>query len=121
MPDAAPLHDVAALVPGSVAGDPFGIGVYRGYRIRSPDVLVPAVVFVPVVSPRVRLQGHGPKGSGEGIPLCRYRPDRYVSVRFPAPLHDAAFPMCQVSLLVAFGFLVFFFSNAASTHLLFSH
>lgn len=57
MPDAAPLHDVAALVPGAVARDPFGIGVHRGDRVRAAVVAVPAVVFVPRVSPRVRLQG----------------------------------------------------------------
>lgn len=121
MPDGALLHDVPALIPGAVTRDPFGIGVDRGYRIRSPVVPVPAVVFIPPVSPRVRFQGHGPKGSGEGIPLCRYRHERYLPVRLPAPLHDAAFPVCQVSLLVAYGSLVFCFSKAASTHRLVSY
>lgn len=30
VPDGTPLHDVAALVPGAVARNPFGIGVDRG-------------------------------------------------------------------------------------------
>jgi len=53
VPDAAPLHDVAALVPGAVAGDTFGIGVDRGDGVGTTVVAVPAVVFVPPVSPRV--------------------------------------------------------------------
>jgi len=40
-------------------------------------------------------------------------------VQFPAPLHDAAFPVCQVSLLVAYGSLVFCFSKTACTNRLF--
>ena len=111
MPDAAPLHDVAALVPGAVAGDPFGIGVDRGDRARAPVVPVPAVVFVPTVSPPVLLQGPVPEGSSEEITLCRNRHERYFPVRLPAPLHDAAFPVCQVSLLVEYGSLVFAFQK----------
>jgi len=62
VPDAAPLHDVAALVPGSVARDPFGIGIDRGDRVRSPVVPVPAVVFVPPVSPRVDMSFRPARG-----------------------------------------------------------
>ena len=53
VPDGTPLHDVAALVPGAVAGDPFRIGVHRSNRIRAPVVAVPAVVFIPPISPWV--------------------------------------------------------------------
>jgi len=63
----------------------------------------------------------GLEGSREEIQPCRYRLERYFPVQFPAPLHDAAFPVCQVSLLVACGSFVFCFSKAASTHRLVSY